>query len=87
MPEDFEVSTDLMAMERYSYLEDIKWLSDFLVRTTKADSMMALSSEITEILTQVFPFAYVSIFFLTYRSFILKLDNIFVFRYIKITFD
>jgi signal transduction histidine kinase len=69
MPKDFVASTDyVMAIERNSYLEDLKWLSDFLGRTTKADSVIALSSIITEILPQVFPFAYVSIFFLGNNS-------------------
>ena len=69
MPNDFVASKDyVMATERHRYLEDIKWLSDFLVRTTKADSVIALSSIITEILPQVFPFAYVSIFFLGNNS-------------------
>ena len=55
-------------MEKNTYYSDMRWLSGFLVRTTDAESVSALSSIVTEQLAQVLPFTYVSVFFLGFDS-------------------
>jgi len=55
-------------MEKNNYYSDMRWLSGFLVRTTDAESVSALSSIVTKQLTQVLPFTYVSVFFLGFDS-------------------
>ncbi len=49
-------------------MSDMQWFSSFLVQTTGAENVTALSSIVTKQLAQVMPFTYVSVFFIGYDS-------------------